>query len=207
MPASALVDLLPDFAASRAPAPRLAAVPSVPLEPARPAPVDIEARLAAERSRIEEAVTARLAAGHEAALAAERERHAEALAATERRLGEEAAALLSSRLAEMEGSLHARLAAPAARILAAFASERMVERSLAKLAEAIGEALADAEAVKVRVTGPASLFDALAARMGDKAAMLGHREADTIDLAVEIDDSIVETRLDAWQAMLNEVLA
>jgi hypothetical protein len=211
MAAPALADLLPDFA-PRTSAPVLAAHREPAGEPAfvavRPAaPVDMAALLAKEYARAEEEVAARLLGERDAMLAAERERHAAELADAERRYGEAAGARLARGLAELEQRLAATLTGAAARILGMVASEEVARRGVEALALALAEALEDADAAAIRVSGPMSLFAALAERMGERASHLRHIETDTLDLTVEVDGSLLETRLSEWQAMLHEALS
>ena len=74
-------------------------------------------------------------------------------------------------------------------------------------ARAIGEALDDADAVTIRVSGPTSLFSALASKMGDRSKYLRHHETADADLTVDVDGGLMETRLAEWQAAVHEVLA
>jgi hypothetical protein len=167
---------------------------------------DIEALLAEERARTEKAVTERLTAEHEAALAALSETQAAEIAEIERRHGEEAGARIEAGLGEVEARVAETVTGTVARILGPIVSEEVLKRSIDELAVAIGEALEDADAVTIRVSGPSSLFAALAEKLGEKSKHLRHREADGIDLTVDVNGSLIETRLTEWQAIVNEVL-
>jgi hypothetical protein len=162
MAAYALADMLADFG-KRPPQPPRAAPPgnAAPVRPDMPQP-DIEALLAEERARTEKAVTERLTAEHEAALAALGETHAAGIAEIERHHGEEAGARIEARLGEIEARVAETVTGTVARILGPIISEEVLKRSIDELAGAIGEALEDADAVTIRVTGPQSLFSALA---------------------------------------------
>jgi hypothetical protein len=61
--------------------------------------------------------------------------------------------------------------------------------------------------VTIRVSGPLSLFSALASKLGDKSRYLRHQEADAADLTVDVNGSLMETRLAEWQAAVHAVLA
>jgi hypothetical protein len=82
----------------------------------------------------------------------------------------------------------------------------VLNRSIAELAGAIGEALEDADAVTIRVSGPLSLFSALAGKMGEKSKHLRHIETDGVDLTADVNGSLIETRLTEWQGAMHEVL-
>ena len=106
-----------------------------------------------------------------------------------------------------EDALHKLTTAVAGRILGGLVSDDVRRRSLDGLAGTIREAVGDAEAVRIRVSGPQSLFAALAERLGETARLLHHVEAPGIDLAIDIDGELFETRLSDWSAMLAEALA
>jgi hypothetical protein len=206
MAAYALADMLADFGKRPQRPPRGA--PSevgASAKPDKPEP-DIETLLAEERARTEKTVTEKLAAEHEAALAALSEAYAAQIAEIERRHGEEAGARIEAALGEIEARVAETVTGTVARILGPIVSEEVLKRSIDELAKAIGEALEDADAVTIRVSGPSSLFAALAEKLGEKSRHLRHREADGIDLTVDVNGSLIETRLTEWQAIVNEVL-
>jgi hypothetical protein len=206
MAAYALADMLADFG-KRPPQPPPAATPrdGAPAKPDAPRP-DMETLLAQERMRTEEAVSGRLAAEHEAALAALREVHAAEITEIERRHGEEAGARVEAGLREIEARVAESVTGTVARILGPIVSREVLNRSIAELAGAIGEALEDADAVTIRVSGPLSLFSALAGKMGEKSKHLRHIETDGVDLTADVNGSLIETRLTEWQGAMHEVL-
>jgi hypothetical protein len=169
--------------------------------------MDIEALLAEERARAEQAAGERFAAEKEAELSAERERHAAEIAEINRRHGEESGARLEAGLREIEAHVVEIVSGAVARILGPIVSDDVLKRGIGDLARAIGEALEDADAIAIRVSGPLSLFSALAAEMGEKSKYLRHRETDGVDLTVEVNGGLLETRLGEWQAALHEALA
>jgi hypothetical protein len=202
----ALADMLADFG-KRPPQPPRAAAPrdGAPAKPGTPQP-DIDALLAEERAQTEKLVTERLAAEHEAVLTAIRESHAAEIAEIERRHGEEAGVRIEAGLTGIEARVTETVSGTVARILGPIISEEVLKRSIDELACAIGEAMEDADAVTIRVTGPQSLFSALAERLGEKSKHLRHREAEGLDLTIDVNGSLIETRLTEWQAAVNEVL-
>jgi hypothetical protein len=203
----ALADMLADFAERPRRAPgapwRVEPTPGKQDGPA----LDVDALLAEERTRTEQALSERLAAESEAALSAEREKHAAEIAEINRRHGEELAARLEAGLREIEERIGQAVTGAVARILGPIVSDEVLERSIGELARAIGEALDDADAVTIRVSGPSSLFSALAAKMGEKSKYLRHQETDAADLVVDVNGSLIETRLAEWQTAVHEALA
>jgi hypothetical protein len=202
-----LADMLADFAPRPRPAPggtrRAERTPEKQAEPS----VDIDALLSEERARAEQAAGERLAAEKEAALSAERERHAAEIAEINRRHGEESGARLEAGLREIEARVTEAVSSAVVRILGPIVSDDVLKRGIDDLARAVGEALEDADAVAIRVSGPLSLFSALASEMGEKSKYLRHRESDGADLTVEVNGGLLETRLGEWQAALHEALA
>ncbi|MEP9372687.1 hypothetical protein [Mesorhizobium sp. KR1-2] len=211
MSAAALFELLEDFgrrpprSGKAAPAGALGEMVTEFAESTPPP--DPSELIAAEVERAEAALAERLANEHAAALEAERERHAAEVDALTKRLGEEAGATISARLAEMEARISELATTATARIVSGFLSAEVQKQSLESLARAIRAAVADAEAVRIRVSGPPALFEALCAAAPEHAANLDHVEATGFDLTVAIDEDIFETRISEWSAAISEILA
>lgn len=211
MSALALFELLQDFGtpptAARPTAVQSVQTFSTPRQPA-PDPVPDPAELiAAEVARAEIALAQRLNEEHSAVLEAEQRKHAAELEALTHRLGEDAAAMIADRLADMEQRVSELTTAATARIMSGVLSEALQERSLDRLARSIRLAVQDKEAVRIRISGPASLYATLAAALPELAARFDHTQAATFDLTVAIDEDIFETRLSEWSAALTEMLS
>jgi hypothetical protein len=208
MPMLALSDALPDFGHRPRPAP-VVERPPAPIEvmPSAPPTIDVDAIIAREVEKTEASVTARLSAVYENTLQAEREKHAAELDALRADLGGRAGQLIGLRLAELEERVTSLTAASTARVLAGFASDQIQERSIAALSRAISDAMSDRDSVKVRVSGPPSLYEALRTAMGARADGFDYRETASFDLSVEIESSLFETRLAEWSRVVGEVVA
>lgn len=212
MSAVALFDLLQDFGkrpprageAASASAPRDRTIAEFAASPPEPDPSEL---IAAEVARAEAALAEQLANEHAAALEAERELHAAEIDALTRRLGEEAGAAIAARLAEMEARVSELATTATARIVSGLLSAEVQKRSLESLARAIRAAAADTQAVRINVSGPQALFEALCATAPEHAANLDHVEAPGFDLTVAIDEDIFETRISEWSAAISEILA
>lgn len=205
MSIAALFERLTDFAPH---APR-DAEPARPAGAAYPKPVpdlDVPALVAAAVAEAEAALAARLAQEHQAALEAERQRHAAELASLGARLGSDAGAVITAGIGDMEARLVHLTTDAAARVIAGLVSDDIRGRSIDALAAAILAALADRDAVRIKVSGPQFMFDALAAALGDRAEAVDFTEAAGFDLSAAIDDSLFETRLGEWSAALSETL-
>ena len=209
MPGSSLADALMDFSRVGS-APDFAVEPEAlnPLPQIQPPEIeqpDISELLAAEADRVRQEVTETLTAQHEAQLEAQREQHVGEMAALASRFGAEAAALIEKRFTDLEERTIELTTSVTARILGATLSDEIRERSLAQLARTIRTALADNEAVRVRVRGTPSLCESLEVALGKHAEQVDFGVADGFDLSVTIDDSIFETRLTEWSAAMAEI--
>lgn len=209
MAALALENLLQDFGnrATRAtdrglePA-ALSAIVSARSDPPLPQQV-----LEAEIAKAEAALRERMTAEHEAAMRIEAERHAAELAEMNARLGEQAGKLIAERLSEIEETIADLATSAAARILAVHLTAEIQQRMIDSLGEAIRDAIRDSEAVRIRVRGPLSLYEALTVSIGELSRHLEYTELPGFDLSASIADNLFETRLSAWSAALAEALA
>lgn len=200
-PVHRLADALPDFG-------ECAAVLIVPSEPGHHAPalpdpeVIVSAVTAAER-----ALAARLSEAHAAELAATEERHAEQLAALEASLGEAASRRIHQAFGEAEGRICELMVETTARMLSHFMADAVKQRSIAAMEEALRRALADDEALRIRISGPRSLYEPLAGALGPRAVQLEFTEAPGFDLQVTIGERMLETRLGEWSSAVEEILS
>lgn len=174
--------------------------------PAVPPP-DLSEIIAAEVTRAELALEQRLSLAHEAALEAERQAHSAEIETLMRRFGGEAGELITAQITEMESRLGDLTTSATARILGGFLSEELARRSLDALARAIRDAVGDAEAVRIQVRGPQSLFETLQSALGDRAGSFDYVEAPGLDLTVSIDGNLFETRLSEWSGVMQEILS
>ncbi|WP_394886685.1 hypothetical protein ACG873_18950 [Mesorhizobium sp. AaZ16] len=211
MAALALFDVLTDFGKrpNRAGAPSelpRSDAPSGFSAPAAPPP-NLSEMVAEEVARAELALEQRLSLAHEAALEAERQAHAAEIEALMHRFGEEAGHTIVARVAEMEGRVSDLATSAAARILGGLLTDDLCKRSLDSLARSIRAAIGDAEAVRIQVRGPQSLFETLQQALGDRAGSFDFVEAPGLDLTVSIDGNLFETRLSEWSGAVQEILS
>jgi type VI protein secretion system component VasK len=207
MAAFALADALPDFG-SRGHRPT-ASAPAAKPEPVTstgPAVADPSSAIAEAVAKAEAAVADQLSSIYEATLQAERDNHAAERDQLQRSLGSEAAALIEARFAELERQLVELTTTAAARILGAVLSDTMQARSVEALASTIREAVHDSDAVRIRVYGPQSLFEALSGALGDLAGNVEFSERPSLDLTLSIDSNLYETRLAEWSAAVAGVV-
>lgn len=218
MPAIALSDVLTDFGlrggpaqaaiiasvpgAGAAPGPRLEQKPVLPPRP------DVGDLIAAEVKRAESALELRLQVEHGAAMQAERQKHAAELAALAESFGTRTGEALSGRLSQLGSEAADSVTAAVARILGTVVGEDIRKRSLESLAAAVAAAFSGNEAIRISAIGPAPMLAALRTSLGDDlAARLDAAETEGSDITVDIDGSVIETRLADWADTLAEILA
>lgn len=176
---------------------------------ARPAmpEIDIEAerRDAFAQGRAE--ASAELILEHEREVAELKARHAEEVEALMQRLEEEVAGRLASRFAEMTERLALVLGDQTARVLAPVMEEALLKRAIEDLAQMVRQGLGAGEGCVITVKGPLTLFEALKRHVPDDTMSVRHIETNDIDLAVEIGDAVLVTRMAAWSDTVRKVLA
>lgn len=205
MPANALFDLLTDFGSRPA---RAQSPATAPHPVAAPAPVvDTEALLAERVAEAKAEIEARLTTAHREELEAERKANADEAEAFMASLGKDVGATIADHMQLLEGRLSELIGGQVARILGPVMAEDLQKRSLDSLARVIRQTLADDEAMRIRVSGPALLYETLREAMGDRANCLDFTEAPGFDLTVTVDDAVFETRMSEWSRALSEILA
>lgn len=207
MAAAALADMLMDFGRTERRLARAAEVRPAATEPEPPVRMDLDALLANEREKAGAEITARLEERFQERLAAEREAHAREVEEMLIAAGSEAAGRMLERLEGMEERLVALTGAATARILSSIVSDDVCNRSIAELARTIRQAAGDDETIRIRVKGPQPLFAALAEHLGDWAVHLEHAESPGMDITVDINETVFETRLAEWSVSLMEALS
>jgi len=207
MPALALVDVLQDFGAVRR--------PPAAVEPAPTSRAELqELARVSEKDRIAEAVAAaqaelaeRLAREHAEATESMQAGHAAEIERQRSELGEKAGVLIEERLGRMQAEIVDLASSVVARILGATLTEQLQQAAIAELARSIQAAVADRDAVRVRVRGPQSLYEALRPGLAGFADRVEFTEGDGFDLSASVDNTLFETRMAEWSAALAEVLA
>ncbi|WP_331373303.1 hypothetical protein [Sinorhizobium chiapasense] len=183
--------------------------PAVDRPGARPAmpeiDIDAERRDAFAEGRAE--ASAELVFEHQKQIAELEARHAEDMQALTLRLEGEVAGRLASKFTEMTERLAVGLGDQTARVLAPVMEEALLKRAIEDLAQMVRQGLAAGEGGVITVKGPQSLFEALKRHMPDDATLFRHIETNDIDLAVEMGDAVLVTRMAAWSDTVRKVLA
>ncbi len=205
-----LVDVLPDFGEVASATFMHSAVHAAPesdhLPELEPAP-DVDSIVAEAVDRAVRETEERLALAQAEGLIEVERRHAAELDALRKELGEKAGHRIADQFAEAERRMTELVMAGCARTLGQVMGDALKERSLEALAKAIRNAVRDDDAVRVRVSGPQSLYEPLLASLGTLAGRLDFDERPGFDAAVTIGDHVIETRIGEWAAAVEEILA
>lgn len=110
---------------------------------------------------------------------------------------------LAASFAEALAARERALAEQIARLLKPFIGARVADEVWGALCEAINGIAAQGAAATVRAQGPGDLMEALRQRCAAQGLAIETRESDRADVIIQSDDSIVETRLGGWIAMLD----
>ncbi|MFB2549657.1 hypothetical protein [Ensifer soli] len=179
---------------------------SFPDMPAAPEiDIDAERRQAFEEGRLE--AISELSFEHQQQLSDLRADHAVQMHALQMRCENELAAMIFDRFTDMACALSLAIGDQAARALVPVLGDQLTARALDHMASTIREGIAAGEIATVVVRGPASLFEALKQKVGDGAAAFRHVETADIDISVDIDGSLLMTRMAAWAEAVRKVLA
>ncbi|MBB4002495.1 hypothetical protein [Aurantimonas endophytica] len=118
--------------------------------------------------------------------------------------GERLAGLFDERLDRIESVVRSSLSS----VLRPIALAARRRQTVMELAGAVRTLTLDGAALTVRASGPADLLDALAAQLGSGSAMVAFTpDEDRVDVRIECDQTVIETRLAGWRTALEEALA
>jgi len=139
-----------------------------------------------------------------AALQKQQEAHDETLRlARAQWIGQEAEAL-GQHMAEALSSAFETLRSDVARILAPFVAREIDEMARAELIESTRQALSDEDAPAIRIEGPADLIERIGEVFTARSVAVTLAEADSVDVKIDLSQTRIETRLDAWMRRLND---
>jgi hypothetical protein len=82
----------------------------------------------------------------------------------------------------------------------------VARRSVAALADAVRKAMTEEKAADVLVRGPMRLYEMLKPKFDERGIACRHVEAETVDIIVEINETVLTTRLAVWAQSMAEVM-
>nr|WP_244610979.1 hypothetical protein [Ensifer sp. M14] len=167
--------------------------------------VDAERRDAFEQGRAE--AQAELAFEHANQIADLQAAHAAEIEALTQRFEDEAASRVAERFNAMTDQLAVSLGDQTARVLAPVMEDALLQRAVADMAQMIRQGIVAGEGCAITIKGPLRLFEALKSSLGDDMPVFRHIETMDVDLAIEMDGTILVTRMAAWADTVRKVLA
>jgi Ser-tRNA(Ala) deacylase AlaX len=175
-------------------------------EPASEPAIDVEAERREAYAEGHAAATVELTEKYEREARTLAEVHARELKELKLRYEVEAAAVIASRIRDIAEEIAQLVSAGAAVAIAPVMTEALAAKAAESLAALLRDAILEGAAGAIVVRGPTRLFDIVKAELGEHAGAVRHIETDDIDLAVEIGESVIVTRMSAWAASLKKVL-
>ncbi|MEP4033822.1 hypothetical protein [Roseibium polysiphoniae] len=100
--------------------------------------------------------------------------------------------------------LEQRLAASLSNLLGPLVEERLSEIVVGSFASTLKNLWDREQALSIKVQGPASLLERLVEQLGPEASRIETEEAETGDLRVVLNDTLVESQLSNWLSMISE---
>lgn len=176
--------------------------PDIPAEP----PVDVEAERREAHAEGYAEASAALTQKYELEARTIVQVHQREIEELRNKYEVETAALIASRIAEIAADVARIVSEGAAKAIAPVMTEALSEKAAVSLAALLRETILQGDAGMLTVNGPSRLFEILKNEMGEDAKLLRHHQTDDVDLAVEIGETVLVTRISAWATSLKKVL-
>jgi hypothetical protein len=168
--------------------------------------IDLEAERLAARGEGRAQAVAECEERFAGELAAIAEEHSEEMRAMMERHESEIMSVIHARFFDMTLAISQSVADQTLQVLLPVLDADVVRRSVAALATAVETAFAEDKAAEVLVRGPTRLYELLKPRLETSGVPCRHVEAETIDIYVEINETVLTTRLSVWAQSLSEVM-
>lgn len=170
--------------------------PAIDLEAERKAAFDDG--YAKARAELEESFAGQLATiaeDHEQEVRAQEERH-----------DSEVMRVIHARFFDMTVAISQSVADQTLQALLPIIDADVARRSVTALADAVRKAMTEEKAADVLVRGPTRLYEMLKPKFDERGIACRHLEAETVDILVEINETVLTTRLSVWAQSLAEVM-
>lgn len=168
--------------------------------------VDVAAIRAAAYQEGFDAALAEMQAKHDNAQNAMQQSHNQDLAQLETELGQSMAQNITDGFRGQVDDNCAKISQEVGKILSHFVSQELTELSVHQLQELIKSAFAENESAQIKIEGPQVLVEKVQQSLGDEFAKIEVHQNDDINLSVEIDQTLMVTKLDAWRATFGDKL-
>jgi hypothetical protein len=134
------------------------------------------------------------------------EEHAQEVRTIEERHDSEIMRVIHARFFDMTVAISQSVADQTLQALLPVIDADVARRSVAALADAVRKAMTEEKAADVLVRGPTRLFDMLKPKFDERGIACRHVEAETVDIIVEVNETVLTTRLQVWAQSLAEVM-
>jgi hypothetical protein len=134
------------------------------------------------------------------------EDHAQEARIREERHDSEVMRVIHARFFDMTVAISQSVADQTLQALLPVIDADVARRSVTALADAVRKAMAEEKAADVLVRGPMRLYEMLKPKFDERGIACRHVEAETIDILVEINETVLTTRLSVWAQSLAEVM-
>lgn len=134
------------------------------------------------------------------------EDHAREIREIEERHEAEVMRVIHARFFDMTVAISQSVADQTLQALLPIIDADVARRSVVALADAVRKAMTEEKAADVLVRGPSRLYDMLKPKLDERGIACRHVEAETIDVLVEINETVLTTRLSVWAQSLAEVM-
>ena len=165
------------------------------------------ARIAEALARSHEEGRAAAEAELQGKLDAQRHEFEQRLMSERRAWVEQEAGVLAARVSAAMRDMEVSIADSAARILKPFLATELQRHVVEDLAAAVRGLVSSDASARMVVSGPEDLVGALREKLEGVAANLTFSIKDSPDMQVVLDQTIVESRLAAWLARMQEAMA
>jgi hypothetical protein len=167
---------------------------------------DMATRIDAAHTEGVERGSAAAMATLEAKLEDERAAFARQMASARQAWVKDEAEKLAQRLSAGLGELEARIAETTARLLEPILRAELRRQAVAALRTELEALLSHEPGIEVSVTGPEDLLQALRERLSGRACAATYHPSGEPDVRIVAGQTILETRLAAWTAKIEEAL-
>jgi hypothetical protein len=134
------------------------------------------------------------------------EDHQHEVVAQEERHDSEVMRVIHARFFDMTVAISQSVADQTLQALLPVIDADVARRSVTALADAVRKAMTEEKAADVLVRGPMRLYEMLKPKFDERGIACRHVEAETIDILVEINETVLTTRLSVWAQSLAEVM-
>lgn len=141
---------------------------------------------------------------HSAAEEALRAENSQEIAALEARLGEHMAQQIAQTARTQIDENCEKISQQVGQILSQVVSNELVVQSVRQLQDLIRAAFADDEAAQIRIEGPQVLVEKLQNSFGEEFAKIEVTTTENTELSVELDQTLIETRLTDWREIFGD---